>query len=306
MDKWLVNVSIATVWTTPESAREIDWDAVTNPVEIKSWLNGLTYETKLELYEKNLVQTQVLYGQEVFLLEERDNWAHVLIPEQPSSKIETGYPGWIPKSQLVKSEDDWNLHKGPVAVVTRPFAILSLETELEQLSFQTTLPLVREDRDRVFVKTPDGKIGSLSWENIVAFQSLAARYKGTGNDIVSAGEQFLGLPYLWGGMSSYGYDCSGFCYSMCKANGYVIPRDACDQAAAGKSVPLTEVKPGDLLFFAHEEGKARIHHVGIYFGDGKLLHSPKTGKAVEIIPLAGTVYEKELCAVRRCWLDTED
>jgi hypothetical protein len=305
LDKWLVNVPVATVWTSPDSAREIDWDAITNPVDIKAWLNSLTYETRLELCEQNLVQTQVLFGQEVLLMKEQDNWAQVLIPEQPSSKNETGYPGWIPKVQLVKSKDDWNLHKGPVVTVTRPRAILTVGGELE-LSFQTTLPLVREEKDRVFVKTPDGKIGSLSWEKIVVFQSLAARFKGTGNDIVSAGEQFVGLPYLWGGMSSWGYDCSGFSYSMCKANGYVIPRDAHDQAAFGNAVPLTEKKPGDLLFFAYEEGKGRIHHVGIYYGDGKLLHSPNTGKTVEIIPLAGTIYEKELCAVRRCWLDTED
>lgn len=303
LDKWLVNVPVATVWTSFDSAREIDWDAVTNPVNMDAWLHGLTYETRLGLCEDNLVQTQVLFGQEVLLMEEKENWAHIIIPSQPSSKNESGYPGWVPKSQLVRSEAEWNLHDGPVVVVTSPKAILSGENILE-LSFQTTLPLINEEDSKVFVQTPKG-IGELSWENIVVFETMAARYKGMGSDIVSAGEQFLGLPYLWGGMSSYGYDCSGFSYSMCKANGYIIPRDAHDQANAGKTVPLSEIKPGDLLFFAHEEGKGSIHHVGIYYGNGKLLHSPNTGKAVEIILLAGTIYERELCAARRYWYETE-
>lgn len=303
MDKWLVNVSVATVWTSFDSPREIDRNAVTTPVRIDDWLNGLSYENNLGFYNDNLIQTQVLYGQEVLLLEEKEEWAHVLIPEQSSSKNENGYPGWIPKSQLVKCPADWNLDRGPVAVVVKPKAILSNENSLE-LSFQTILPLVSEGEDGVKVKTPDGT-GTLSWEDVAVYKSLNERYQGTGEDIVAAGEQFLGLPYLWGGMSSYGYDCSGLSYSMCKANGYIIPRDADDQANAGKPVNLNELLPGDLLFFAYEEGKGRIHHVGIYYGDGKLLHSPYTGKTVEIIPLAGTIYEKELCAARRYWLETE-
>ncbi len=303
MEKCLVNVSVATVWTSCDSARELDWDALNNPVQIDEWLNGLTYETRLSLCDDNLVQTQLLYGQEVLLLEEKGEWAHVLIPEQPTSKNELGYPGWVPKSQLIKCGGDWNLHMEPVAVVTKPKATLLKNSPLE-VSFQTVLPLLKEEDDKVWVRTPDGT-GTLEWGNVVVFESLEQRYKGNGNDIVSAGEQFLGLPYLWGGMSSYGYDCSGLSYSMCKANGYTIPRDAHEQARSGKNVPLAEIRPGDLLFFAYEEGKGSIHHVGIYYGDGKLLHSPKTGKTVEIIELAGTIYEQELCAARRYWLDTE-
>ncbi|WP_042455440.1 C40 family peptidase [Neobacillus dielmonensis] len=305
MDRRLVNVSVATVWTSYNSAREIDWDAVTNPVNLDDWLNSLTFETRLSLCDDNLVQTQLLYGQEVLLIEEKEEWAHILIPEQPTSKNGSGYPGWVPKSQLTRCEDDWNLTTGPVVVVTKPKAHLLKNLPLE-LSFQTTLPLLKEEDDKVWVRTPDGT-GALDWQNVVVFERLADRYKGTGKDIVAAGEQFLGLPYLWGGMSSYGYDCSGLSYSMCKANGYIIPRDAHDQANHGKSVPLAEIKPGDLLFFAYEQGKGSIHHVGIYYGDGKLLHSPNTGKTVEIIDLAGTIYEQELCAARRYWLglDTE-
>lgn len=174
-----------------------------------------------------------------------------------------------------------------------------------ELSYQTVLPVVQELDHWVKVETPSG-FGLISAEKVHIYQSQDEIPKGNGRDIVFAGEAFLGLPYLWGGMSSFGYDCSGFSYTMCKANGYTIPRDASDQAQAGKPVELEKIEPGDLLFFAYEEGKGRIHHVGIYYGNGKMLHSPKTGKSVEIIPLQGTIYEKELCTARRYWQDTEE
>lgn len=303
MDKWIVNVPVATVWTSFDSAREMDQAAVTNPVDIDSWLEDLTYETRLALCNQNLVQTQLLYGEEVMVMEENGDWAQVIIPSQPTSKEEHGYPGWVPKSQLVEAAKDWNLAEGPAAVITSSKANLTRENNpiRLELSYLTALPFLKEQHGKVFVKTPDGT-GVLDLNDVVVSDSPV---RGNGQAIVAAGEKFLGLPYLWGGMSSFGYDCSGLSYSMCKANGYVIPRDAHDQAAAGKEVHLAKIAPGDLLFFAYEEGKGRIHHVGIYYGDGKLLHSPNTGKTVEIIPLEGTIYERELCVARRYWVETE-
>jgi cell wall-associated NlpC family hydrolase len=303
LDKWIVNVPVATVWTSFDSAREMDKDAVSNPVHIDSWLEGLTYNSRLELCNQNLVQTQLLYGEEVVVLEENADCAYVIIPSQTTSKDDRGYPGWVPKSQLTAPPDDWNLAEGTFAVIMSPKAQLYRENNQIPwvLSYQTVLPFLHEEQGKVFVKTPDGT-GVLNLVDVVVLDSPA---RGNGQSIVSEGEKFLHLPYLWGGMSSFGYDCSGFAYSMCKANGYVIPRDAQDQAAAGKEIELAKIEPGDLLFFAYEEGKGRVHHVGIYYGDGKLLHSPKTGKTVEIIPLEGTIYERELCAARRYWVETE-
>ncbi|WML44117.1 C40 family peptidase [Neobacillus sp. PS3-40] len=249
------------------------------------------------------MQTQVLFGQEVLVTEERRGWAHVLIPNQPTSQNSGGYPGWIPIEQLIKHEN-WNLDGDPIVVVTSKKAFLYDENSepFMELCFQTILPYQKEQNGKAFVQTPGGA-GSINVENILIYESLNTIPKGSGKEIVATGEQFLHLPYLWGGMSSYGYDCSGFCYLMCKANGYDIPRDAHDQAKVGMAVNLSEIKPGDLLFFAKDMGKGRIHHVGIYYGQGKLLHSPYTGKTIEIIPLKGTKYETELCLARRFWIE---
>lgn len=303
---WLVNVPVATLWTSYDSAREIDLEAISGTVNLEAWLEKMTYEPRLQLCDSNLVQSQILFGQEVLIIDETDGWAHVVVPDQPSSKDDRGYPGWIPKAQLIQ-QSDWYIKHGPIVVVTSKHALLFSEKDeqLMQLSYQTMLPAIEHIGNRIRVKTPTG-IGILCSDDVVLYPSEKGVPKKNGAAIVAEGEQFLGLPYLWGGMSSYGYDCSGFSYNMCRANGYIIPRDAHEQAAAGENVELSEIQPGDLLFFAYEEGKGRIHHVGIYYGDGKLLHSPNTGKNIEIISLEGTIYEKELCAARRYWIDTEE
>lgn len=164
------------------------------------------------------------------------------------------------------------------------------------MSFLTVLPLIAEENGYFKVSTVLGDRFVKQSDAVPV-----SKQKGTAEDIIQTGAFFLGLPYLWGGISGFGFDCSGFMYSIFKANGYSIPRDAGDQAKAGKGVPLDDMKAGDLLFFAYEEGKGAIHHVGLYVGGGKMLHSPKTGKSIEILTLKDTIYEKELCAVRRCF-----
>ncbi|MFI8687097.1 NlpC/P60 family protein [Rossellomorea sp. NPDC077527] len=297
-----IAVPVATLWTNPDSARELDEPALTNPVHITSWLDSLTFETRLALCDENRIQSQALFGQEVFVMEERNGWSHVIIPEQPSSKDARGYPGWIPSCQLIQGEQPDS--ETYAIVISKSTGLMTKEDVPElELSFQTILPVVKEHVDLIEVSTPLGK-RMLQRSDIMISKSKINDQKGSGAAIVTSGETYLDLPYLWGGMSSYGFDCSGFSYTMCKAQGYIIPRDANDQAKAGNDVPLDQLLPGDLLFFAYEEGKGSIHHVAIYHGDGKIIHSPNTGKTIEILPLKGTYYEKELCVARRYWEET--
>ncbi|WP_042350458.1 C40 family peptidase [Bacillus massiliigorillae] len=301
-EKYVVNVPVATVWTSPTSPREIDFIAISNDCNIKTWIATLQYESLIDLYDSNRVQTQVLYGEEVHVVEVVKEWASVIIPSQPSSKRAKGYPGWIPIAQLVVTPSLEKKKYDQIAIVTSKTAVLKkseVQVEIE-LSYATILPVHLNEGDRVLVHTPTG-LGIISAQDVVIGQSMK---KGKNVDFIRSGEKFLGLPYLWAGMSSFGYDCSGFVYSICRANGYVIPRDAHDQVTKGKEIPITELKAGDVIFFAYEEGKGAIHHVGFYYGDGQMLHSPKTGRNIEIIKLEGTIYEKELCAARR--YSTED
>jgi gamma-D-glutamyl-L-lysine dipeptidyl-peptidase len=105
----------------------------------------------------------------------------------------------------------------------------------------------------------------------------------SGAALLATARHHLGLPYLWGGMSTYGLDCSGLVHLSLRTLGLVVPRDAHDQQDAATPVRLEEVQAGDLLFFARDGQPA--HHVGIATGDGGMLHAPETGAVIVEEPL---------------------
>lgn len=296
---WVTAVPVATVWTSPESPRDVDEPGVSTQADIDQWIRDLTHEESLALCDENRIQSQVLYGEPVLVTDTKETFAHAVIPSQPSKKDERGYPGWIPLAQL-KQVDKTAWISNHFAVVTSDKALLKNKQgeHIMKLSYMTMLPVETIQEAHVEVKTPHGK-GYLPKEAVHIFPADKGIQQGSGQDIVRAGEQFVHLAYFWGGMSAFGYDCSGLAYAAHKANGYRIARDASDQAAGGDKVAFEELLPGDLIFFAYGEGKGKLHHVGIYYGDGKMLHAPQTGKGVEIVTLEGTIYEKELCVATR-------
>jgi hypothetical protein len=110
--------------------------------------------------------------------------------------------------------------------------------------------------------------------------------------IAALGEQFIGLRYLWGGTSSVGLDCSGLVHLCYRRAGVVVPRDAYAQAAVASPVALGDERPGDLYFFAHEDG--RIYHVGFVTGRHRMLHAPEDASTGG----TGTIEDAALAAHR--------
>ena len=111
----------------------------------------------------------------------------------------------------------------------------------------------------------------------------------TGAKIVETAKKYLGVPYVWGGASPSGFDCSGFVYYVTRSLGFNTSRTLASMYKQGSPVEKSDLQPGDIVFFKNTY-KSGISHVGIYVGDGKFIHSPHTGSVVSYADLNSTYY----------------
>jgi cell wall-associated NlpC family hydrolase len=115
-------------------------------------------------------------------------------------------------------------------------------------------------------------------------------------NLVDTASNYLGVPYLWGGASGAGFDCSGLTMAVYRLNGLQMPRSSRDQFAKGAPVPLIDARKGDLLFFTTNH-LGTVSHVGIYLGGDTFIHAPKHGRKISREKLAG-YYREHLLGVR--------
>lgn len=116
--------------------------------------------------------------------------------------------------------------------------------------------------------------------------------------VVENAEKLLGTPYLFGGLDpSRGLDCSGLVYVAFRDAGMHVPRTSRQQYRATKRIRPRQLQPGDLVFFKLERDK--ISHVGIYVGENRFIHAPRTGKHVEYASLDNTFWKKRFSAAGR-------
>ena len=120
----------------------------------------------------------------------------------------------------------------------------------------------------------------------------------TGAQIVAEARKYLGTPYVYGGASPNGFDCSGFVYYVLKQFGYSPYRTPADQYRMGTSVSKANLQPGDIVFFAGTYGSG-ISHVGIYVGDGQFIHSPNSRSTVSYADLTSGYWAQHYYGARR-------
>lgn len=137
--------------------------------------------------------------------------------------------------------------------------------------------------------------GSLTGQFSMAKQTVGEK----ATDMLTQAMSLLGVPYRRGGSTEEtGFDCSGFVRHLYETSfGRLLPRRADEQAKATETIDRNELKPGDLVFF--NTMKRAFSHVGIYVGDGKFIHAPRTGKAIRVDDMREAYWQKRFNGARR-------
>jgi len=288
-----VAVSVARLWDSPSAPWAVDAPALRSPVRFRAWLRHMTLDERRALYLRS--QSEALLGDRVVIVALRPHWVEVVVPTQPSQKDSRGYPGWVPRRQLTPRAPT---RTAQVATVTSRTAWLRTDdadhARSFEISFGTRLHLVGRVGPYVRVLTPRGATLRLFEGAVVVHARGTAALAPSRASLRRTAKSFLGLQYLWGGLSGFGLDCSGLTWLDYRVHGIRIPRDALPQSRHGRRTSTPAV--GDLLFYS---SNGLVHHVSMYVGGGDMIHAPGTGKAVQIVPFSEQPLRSEYAGARR-------
>lgn len=225
----------------------------------------------INIYSKPTQETdvvsQAIYASPVTIVEKTtDGW----------SRIQTAdtYSGWVPMTDLIESRD--YLASPFLFPVSSLFAHIYRDADtatyqpLMTLPYSTPVRLTQKPDATtrwLQVQLIDGKMAWIQRGDL----DLNPKTK-TLNEVIALSHQFMGLPYTWGGVSSFGFDCSGFVQTLFKQMGVLLPRDSYLQADSPLLMPVerADLIPGDLVFFGDS---AKITHVGIYIGNNEFINA---------------------------------
>ncbi len=192
--------------------------------------------------------SQVLYGEHFKVLEKRKKWSKIRLAFDK-------YEGWIDNKQYVEITEEQYINFDQQEPRLAGDLIEYISCEQNQLM---AIPL-------------GSSLGALDFFKH-QFEGHTITQQQPKNSIIETAFLFLNAPYLWGGKTSFGIDCSGFTQMVYKLAGYALLRDASQQATQGEALSfIEESEPGDLAFFDNEEGS--IIHVGIMMKDNYIIHA---------------------------------
>ena len=287
-----VSVSVARLWQSPTAPWAVDAPALRAPVRFRAWLRAMTLSQRRALDLRS--DTEALMGDRLVVVGLRPHWAKVVVPSQPSQKDPRGSPGWVPRRQITTSAPP---STAQLATVTRRTAWVRTDDaaarRVVEVSFGTRLPLVERTGGYVRVDLPGGAVRRLPAAAVTVHDRNQPALAPSRAGVVRTAKTFLGVQYLWGGLSGFGLDCSGLTWLAHRVHGITIPRDALPQSQHGRVVSTRQ--PGDLLFYASH---GLVHHVSMYVGDGLMIHAPRTGQPVQIVSFSAQPLRSEYSGAR--------
>lgn len=193
--------------------------------------------------------SQILFGEKYCKTEKAGTWTKIKINL-------SSYSGWIDNNQMIHTRAGSG---GPAMVITRKLTVTKSDGSTMSIEPGSEIYKLSEDRKSF-------QAGGITFTS--AEEVMVAPEAGT---ISETALRFLNVPYLWGGRTTGGMDCSGLTQIVCKLHGIRLPRDSFEQAERGATIDfIDDAQPGDLLFFDNEAGK--ISHVGLLLEPGKIIH----------------------------------
>lgn len=259
-----------------------------NPIKSSSFELRISKAPVLNVYaspnESLELVTQALYNETLHVFEQRGDWIRVLVPHQ--YRESGGYPGWVLLRDTLPAQGQI-IYGKTWTVVSRPkvnyYAAPSLSSKHKVIYFGTTLEyhgykeeLQNNGASIYWLKCSslDGETGWLIHDGGVSIRRGSPFIENEdGRTLVSKASAFTGAPYLWGGMTVKGMDCSGLTYTLYRYFGYLIPRDADQQFLAGDYIGIYQLIPGDLLFYGIGQ---EADHVAIYAGNNKMIDANRS------------------------------
>jgi len=223
--------------------------------------------------------TQSLLGTPIKVLDQKDNWFLVQTPDKYIAWLDEGgfiqaneqiYKEWISSPKVMYTKDFGFSYDAPNVAAQK----------ISDLVAGNILQSIGIEKGFIQVRYPDGRTAFVPQKDLVNYDTWLASRKPDATNILATAQEYLGRPYLWGGTSGKGMDCSGFTKTVFYLNGVQLARDASQQVHTGNLIKTDEtlknLVPGDLLFFGRKatmDKKERITHVGIYKGKGEFIHS---------------------------------
>ncbi|MDO1445990.1 C40 family peptidase [Rhodocytophaga aerolata] len=229
--------------------------------------------------------TQATLGTPVKVLNKNGSWYQVQTPDNYISWVDEGGIKLMNKQEF----DTWQQAKKIIYLNMYGLSYSEPNTDTQTVSDLVSgdvLWLKGERADFYQVAYPDGREAYIPKASAQVYESWVASLNPTEESLISTAKKLMGIPYLWGGTSLKGMDCSGFTKNVYFLNGLVLPRDASQQVHTGNLIDTSngfeDLRPGDLVFFgkpAANGGTEKVTHVGMWIGNYEYIHaSGSSGK----------------------------